>query len=98
MAPYELAFYVAWVLAIGYVLSNRYIVKKMQKSGNDFYTEYQHASSFARSNMVVALLMGRYKVKQEIVPDVNRQILISRTFFVLCLMAFLAFSVLLFST
>lgn len=95
MASYELAFYAAWVLAMGYVLSNRYIVKKMQKSGNDFYTEYQQASSFARSNMIMALLMGRYKVKQEVVPGVNRQILISRTLFVLFLIAFLAFAVLL---
>lgn len=96
MTSANAAFYVAWLLVGGYVISNKLLVRKILAEGGPQADAYQEASSFQRSRIVMSVVFGGSQLTPVLSQSVSTQARISFVFFQLFIAAFLVFISLIF--
>lgn len=91
MKSVDVAFYVAWLLVGGYVVSNKVLMKKILADGGQVADAYRDGSSFQRSRIVMSIVFSGSQLAHNLSRSALRQARISFALFQLFVAAFLIF-------
>ena len=95
MELHLIVFFIAWLLAGGYVLTNELIMRKVKSLQPEIYSRYAHLDSMSRSMFIIHLVGGE-NPDQEILEShdsIARLIVISRALFGMVLISIIAYFV-----